>query len=328
MITKEAENIYRIKVPLPGNPLKYLNSYVIHGYESDLLIDTGFRRPECKEALEEGLTELGYDKNRLDVIATHFHADHTGLVKDFAGDNRKIYLGKRDLKMMKDFLGDVYAEDRRQRFLEEGFPPDLLKLTERPDKDEKTSYAITSLDDRFVGLETNAEIRVGDYTLRVIPAKGHTPGNIMLYLEKEQIMFTGDHILFDISPNITAWVMEKDSLRDYLDNLEAAKVYPVKIALPGHREKGDYLKRIEELIEHHARRLQNAIDIVTEEPGLSCYEITGRMRWKIRSQSWEDFPVTQKWFAVGEGMSHLDHLVLNGKLRKVIDEGIWKYYPT
>ena len=50
MLTKVAENIYRKTVPLPNNPLRDINAYIITG-EKNLLIDTGFNRPECEEAL-------------------------------------------------------------------------------------------------------------------------------------------------------------------------------------------------------------------------------------------------------------------------------------
>jgi len=40
-----------IEVVLPNNPLKALNSYVIKGNEKSLIIDTGFNREECIDAL-------------------------------------------------------------------------------------------------------------------------------------------------------------------------------------------------------------------------------------------------------------------------------------
>ena len=53
MTEQIGENLYRIGIPLPGNPLKELNSYLIRGTEGDLLIDTGFRREECRIALRK-----------------------------------------------------------------------------------------------------------------------------------------------------------------------------------------------------------------------------------------------------------------------------------
>ena len=55
MVDEVAKNIFRIDVELPGNPLRATNSYFIRGDEWDLLIDTGFKREECRKALAEGL---------------------------------------------------------------------------------------------------------------------------------------------------------------------------------------------------------------------------------------------------------------------------------
>lgn len=54
-------DVYRIRVVLPDNPLQYLNAYVIKGKSENLVIDTGFNRPECREALCRGLEDLGID---------------------------------------------------------------------------------------------------------------------------------------------------------------------------------------------------------------------------------------------------------------------------
>ena len=48
VVEQVKENIYRLGVTLPQNPLSELNSYLIRGGERDLLIDTGFRRPQYK----------------------------------------------------------------------------------------------------------------------------------------------------------------------------------------------------------------------------------------------------------------------------------------
>ena len=65
-------------------------------------------------------------------------------------------------------------------------------------------YKLDQVDDRFVPIEAGWKYTVGDYTLEMISVPGHTPGNAMFWAEKQGVMFTGDHILFDISPNITS----------------------------------------------------------------------------------------------------------------------------
>jgi hypothetical protein len=40
-------NLFREEIPLPQNPLKAINSYVIKDAGRFLMIDTGMNRPEC-----------------------------------------------------------------------------------------------------------------------------------------------------------------------------------------------------------------------------------------------------------------------------------------
>ena len=69
MYTHIEENIYSIFVPLPGNPLKNLNAYFIKSESGrNLLIDTGFRQDECRQALLAGLDELGVSMENTDIF--------------------------------------------------------------------------------------------------------------------------------------------------------------------------------------------------------------------------------------------------------------------
>ena len=54
MAERITSNLWRLDIPLVGNPLKNLNSYLITG-ERSLLIDTGFRQDPCREAMERQL---------------------------------------------------------------------------------------------------------------------------------------------------------------------------------------------------------------------------------------------------------------------------------
>lgn len=67
------ENLFRIEIPLPESPLRSLNSYVIKSSDRNLIVDTGFNRKECLEAMEAGLKELEIDLGRTDFFITHLH---------------------------------------------------------------------------------------------------------------------------------------------------------------------------------------------------------------------------------------------------------------
>ena len=76
----------------------------------------------------------------------------------------------------------------------------------------------------------------------------------------------------------------------------------------------DLRQRTAELKAHHARRLEDTLRTVEKAPGLTAYQIAGRMRWSIRCRNWADFPLAQKFFAVGEALAHLDHLEAQGRV--------------
>lgn len=328
MLTEEIyKDIYRIGVTLPGSPLKELNSYFIRGTDDDhdILIDTGFRRPACEEALSAGLLELKSDPARRRVLLTHMHADHSGMADIFVGPGQPIYMTGTDYDYMLRFRSGRLDGPRQDKFIREGFPPELMEEMYR--KNPAMNEQIKKAEGQFVLLKDQDELHVGRYCLRTLMVPGHTPGNAMFYIEDEAVMFTGDHVLFDISPNITWWPDREDSLSDYLESLQKYMELPVAHAFPGHRHSGDYKSRITTLIAHHGRRLEEAMGLIEAHPGINAYDLTGLMRWKIHARNWEEFPVVQKWFAVGECLAHLDYLRLRGQIRRQMeDNGMYGYY--
>ena len=228
MPDKIADNIYRIGVPLPNNPLRELNSYFIRGEDRDLLIDTGFRNPVCRQALEDGLRQLGSDPARRDVLLTHLHSDHSGMADLFAGPGRSIFMGAEELAYLRNMVGGGAQEDRRSRYIDEGFDPAAADhiLSINP----ANNQAMPHLGDNLRGLADGETLTVGDYRLQTVLMPGHTPGNTMFWMEEQGIMFSGDHILFDITPNITSWPWEDDALGAYLESLERAKAFREKWA--------------------------------------------------------------------------------------------------
>ena len=49
------------------------------------------------------------------------------------------------------------------------------------------------------------------------------------------------------------------------------------------------------------------------------------MQWDIKAKDWNDFPASQKWFAVGEAAAHLKHLVKLGKIKEEVIDGVGYY---
>ena len=327
MVEEVANNIFRIGVPLPNNPLRELNSYFIRGTDRDVLIDTGFRNDECRAALEEGLCSLGSDPERRDVLVTHLHSDHSGMADLFVGKTRHVYISATDMQYIGYFLYEPdYRRRQRSRYIREGLDASLeAEIFKVNPANQQTLKELT---DQFVPLQTGNTIDVGEYTLETIIVPGHTPGNAVFWCEKQGILFCGDHVLFDISPNITVWDKVEDSLGNYLNNLERVRALPVKLAMPGHRKTGDFAERVDALLAHYHRRLDEVRQILRDTPGLTAYEIASRMTWRIRARNWEEFPITQKWFALGECLSHLDYLRKREIVSRREENGRLCYYLT
>lgn len=115
--------IYQNEIPLPGNPLKAINSYIITSGDRNLIIDTGFNSKECKDAFMEGLKKLNIDLSKTDLFITHLHSDHCGLAAALNKEGVSIYTGKIDGEMINNMTSDGYWK----RFEEYGVMFDLAK---------------------------------------------------------------------------------------------------------------------------------------------------------------------------------------------------------
>ena len=323
MAERLAPNLWRLDIPLEGNPLKNLNSYLITGGERSLLIDTGFRQDSCRRALTDQLAQIGVDRERLDIFLTHLHSDHSGLAPDFVGSRGSVYISRIDGAGLRLGLTDAYWDRVYAEYATEGFPEAEIRRLWRANPAQ--GAAPRNWSEACVTLEDGACLTYGDTVLRCILTPGHTPGHLCLYSREEGWLFSGDHVLFRITPNICRWESMPDALGSYLESLEKLRGLPVRLLLPAHRrETGPLDPRLRQLEEHHRHRLGEILDIVRAEPELTAYEIAGRMRWSIRS-AWREFPVQQKFFAVGECMAHLDHLVCQGRLRRQERDGTIRY---
>lgn len=320
MIEKVEGNIYRIQVPLPKNPLKSLNSYVILGKRA-LVIDTGFNMEECYSKLREGLEELGLEPKKVDVLATHLHADHLGLAGKIA---KNFFMSKIDAEIaLKSILEPEYWKKLAEFYVRNGFPEKEARKVTKIHPAVKYTYEFGG---EIVFLNDGETLEYGDLSLQVVLTPGHTPGHVCLYEAEKKILFSGDHILFDITPNITFWENVEDSLGDYLRSLERVYELEVEKTLPGHRNfHGSHRKRIEELREHHRRRLEEALSAV-KKGARSAWEVAQNITWDLVYERWEDLPTMQKWFAVGETIAHLEHLVLSGEIKKESDDTVI-YFP-
>ena len=309
-------NLFKIEVPLPQNPLKAVNSYVIKAHNHSLIIDTGMNREECMEVMASSLKKLDVDLDNADFFITHMHADHSGLVSDLARKTSTIYGGQADAAVLNS-INSRYWEKIAHFARMNGFPEDELQRAMKNHPGIK--YSLKGPVD-FSILREGDTISIGDYLFKCIETPGHTKGHLCLYEPNQKILISGDHVLVDITPNISLWSAEGNPLKEYLLSLDNVYNLDIELLLPGHRSVSQNCRaRIQELKHHHQTRASEVLSIL-EEGSHNAYQVASQMSWDMSYQFWDQFPSAQKWFATGEACAHLKYLEEEGKIRREIQE--------
>jgi glyoxylase-like metal-dependent hydrolase (beta-lactamase superfamily II) len=315
MIEEIDRNLYRLEIPLPQNPLKSVNSYVITSPQRNLVIDTGLNREECMRALQQGLETLHVDLAQTDFFITHLHADHLALATTIVHDTARIYLNDADAARIAIFQKRAGFEQFARLH---GMPEDEVK--EGLDNHPGVKYGISRMP-LFHTCKDGDTFELGGYAFSCVETPGHSFGHMCLYEPTKQYLVSGDHILRDITPNIQSWTEDWNPLVVYLASLEKIKSFDVKLVLPGHRAIfRDCRARIEELKQHHETRALEVLSILAGG-SKTAYQVASVMTWDIVCDSWKEFPVAQKWFAVGEATAHLMYLEALAKIQREMAGG-------
>ncbi len=309
MIEEIKTGLYKIEIPLANSPLKALNSYLVTNPERNLIIDTGWNQKECLDAMQTALKKLGVDLRKTDFYITHIHSDHFGLVSKLAPKTSVIYMNQPDADR---FRAGIQLDDFVRFARLNGFPEDELQagLRSHPGFRYRPEENIV-----FHTVKEGDSIRIGDYAFNCVETPGHSWGHMCLYEPQKKILVAGDHILNDITPNIQLWDDQWNPLKKYLSSLDKVYKLDIELVLPGHRSIfRNCRERIQELKDHHRKRMDEIISILAEGPK-NAFQIGPLMSWDIVYDSWDLFPVTQKWFAIGEVIAHLKYLEEEGVLR-------------
>jgi glyoxylase-like metal-dependent hydrolase (beta-lactamase superfamily II) len=314
VITEIIPGLYQLKLPFPRNPLRDCNIYLVRGEDRNLMVDTGIDFPESRDELMSDLKKLAVDLKKTAFFLTHMHVDHTGNIVVLADEASTVYFSRPDAAIL-DYNSPENRVSRATLSVKNGFPPgDMtqggpLERRSHPMRDfaEARKYDFSYIAD-------GQKIRVGNFTFTCIMTPGHTRGHVCLYEPDQRLFLSGDHILQDISPNISTWRPDDNPLADYLSSLDKVYNLDVKLVLPAHRRTMTDLKaRINELKHHHEVRANEALAILKKSGPQNGYQVAARLTWDVRERTWDDLPVWQRMFAVGESIAHLRYLVVEKK---------------
>jgi glyoxylase-like metal-dependent hydrolase (beta-lactamase superfamily II) len=171
-----------------------------------------------------------------------------------------------------------------------------------------TPQAYQELATTALPLDDGQEISVGNYNFRVIWTPGHSPGHVCLYEPVLKILFSGDHLLPTITPHIAQFVENTDPLTDYLNSLDKTEKLEVDVVLPAHEEAfTNHRERIKQLKDHHKQRLTEIMNGLGAGNS-TAYALASKVHWNVKYKSWDEFPLFQKYLALGEIAAHLNLL--------------------
>jgi glyoxylase-like metal-dependent hydrolase (beta-lactamase superfamily II) len=293
--------IERITLPLPSGP-KHVHCYVVEGDDGRILVDAGI-----------GGKEEWPDVGR--VVITHMHPDHIGgAAAAVAVTGASVHQGALDFAQSERVWGSDDWPDRMGAwFTSHGVP------RESTEELIQQGHAFRP----FIRLVRHPELLyegsdVGGW--RVVELPGHADGHIGLL--REGVLVGGDTLLDRISPAVGLYPESRpDPLGDYLATLHRLIELAPTVVYPGHGAPvEDPVGRAHELIEHHRRRLADAVAALDAEPK-SGFELSHALFPNAIAPS-------QRRFAVAETLSHLERLVALGRAERVRDVGIVSYTGT
>jgi glyoxylase-like metal-dependent hydrolase (beta-lactamase superfamily II) len=249
------------------------------------------------------------------------HGDHAGLIQTLAREESVVYCSDVDAGVIQAAKTSAYWEQVYSFLSAQGFPAEDLEKH----SSMVTSYFAEQDNERLTHVNEGDVLAVGGYLLTCVSTPGHTPGHMCLYEPKHKFLIAGDHILANITSNITYWPFFHDSLGWYLRSLHKIDLMDIDLVLPGHRNIiNDCHERIAELELHHQNRLEEALGILRQGP-MNGYQVASQMHWDMPHDDWAQVPSFQKWFATGEAIAHLEHLAEQGLVQAIRQDNRMTY---
>ncbi len=305
-----ARGVRRIVLPIPFE-LDHVNVYLVPERDGWLLIDSGIESKSCFNALANGLAAQGIAIGQIrSIVLTHMHPDHIGLaarLMELSGARLIMHRAELEhLRAIIDPANDVMGEGLRRA----GVPHELQRQVRLAIGMLRNS--LQSLEPDWV-LEGGETIDTGHETYEAVWTPGHSPGHICLYARAGRLLFSGDHILTDITPNIS-WQPGRDTLDDFLASLRKLEPYDISLILPSHGEPFDgHRAWIADTMRHHRERSDGISALLAVRPQ-TAHELVAGI-WPGR------FGPFHHYFAVFEVLAHLEHMRRNGDVQA--DGELW-----
>jgi len=257
-VRKLAEGVY-VRIAAADQSI-VSNAGFVELDNSVLVFDTHFTL-EAGQSLLAAIQKITTKPVRY-LVNSHFHPDHTHGNQSFAGPvhiiattNARRDVVQRDLPAMNRTLGIAQAqiEKMKKDLIATKDPAQQAGLRAQIQQHQKFLDRMTGLKilPPVLGVEDSLDVNDTVRPARLLYlGKGHTDGDLVLYLPKEKIAFVGDCFFNSALPNTQDAV-----LLEWMRTLAEWLKVDAETIVPGHGPVGtksevkDFLKYLEELKE-------------------------------------------------------------------------------
>lgn len=307
---------FQVTLPLPFE-LSSVNVFLIHLREGWLLVDCGLDTEASFEALMDAFQDLSVPLGSIrQILVTHTHPDHVGQAR------RLLKLSGAQLILQRDEveqLHKVASSGEKPLWLdavlhEAGVPEHLVEKIEASFERIRRQFQMLEPDWVLTGGEV---IQTALGALEVVCTPGHSPGHVCLFAADRRAMFTGDHILERITPNI-GWLPGRDALGEYLDSLSKVEPFDLDFVIPSHGNPfPDHRAWIANTKRHHEDRCAQILAAAAQAP---------RTPHELVSDLWtRPLAPFHHRFAVFEVLAHVEFLARRGKLETIQTNGVKRW---
>ncbi len=314
MIHQVLDKIYKIELPIPF-PLKSMNVYFIDD-SPRTLVDAGIKTEVSFETLKKGLETIGVGLNSIErILITHGHIDHYGQAKRLSSlSGAPIYIHSKEYGRIRSFIHSLGFI--KSILLRNGAPETLVN--EAIHYMESAQIMADSLDEAFF-LDDGDSIFFKSMSWKTIHCPGHSPGLICFHWPEKKILFTGDHLLKEITPNPILNVPEYrppfryPSLKDYLNSLEKIERLGLSLLLPAHGEEVHDVKAlIQKIFTHHKGRMDRILFSLSKKE---------KTPFQIAMDLFPGVSPFEVFLGISEAVGHLDILKEKGIVKVNEKEG-------
>ncbi|MBV8799734.1 MAG: MBL fold metallo-hydrolase, partial [Alphaproteobacteria bacterium] len=234
-----APGLLWLRMPLRGS-LAFINVWAIADPEGWSIIDTGLHSADTIEAWRSALRGCLGNRPIVRIVVTHMHPDHCGMVGWMAEQfGAPLWMSRLEYLTCRVLVADTgrpVPQEAVGFYRAAGWSEEAIDWYRI--RFGSFGKSIAPLPAAFHRLSAQDELRLGDYTWRVIIGRGHSPEHACLYCAERGLLISGDQVLPRISSNVSVFPTEPDAdpLADWLSSLTQlkARVPDDVLVLPAH----------------------------------------------------------------------------------------------